>query len=200
MRRRLLTAWAGVFGLWAGGCVSSRPLLENPVLLHQAPPSCADNPVYVELPRDKCGYAKVFEKTLDVLGEYFVVATANRYEGRIVTHPRIAPGFEQFFKAGSPSCDERLLATLQTIRHHAIVKIAAAEDGGFWVDLKVYKELEDLATPIRSTAGAAIFRSEPTIERQYEVVEPVFTAPNWIPLGRDESLEQAILQKLKRCL
>jgi hypothetical protein len=142
----------------------------------------------------------VFEKVLSILSDYFVIATANRYEGRIVTHPRIAPGLERFFIAGSPDWDERLLATLQTIRHYAIVKIAAAQDGGFWIDIKVYKELEDLPQPTRALAGGAIFRSDATVERQFEVIEPTFTSSSWIFLGQDEALEQAILQRIKKCL
>jgi hypothetical protein len=80
------------------------------------------------------------------------------------------------------------------------VRIDAAADGGFFVQAIVYKELEDLPQPIRSTAGAAIFRGDITVERQFEVIDPTVFDHGWIPLGRDECLEQAILAKLKSCL
>ena len=166
-----------------------------------SPPACVENPVLIELPFDQGGYTKVYERTRSVLCDYFEIAIEDRKWGHFQTQYRIAPGFEQFFKAGSPSYDERLLATFQTIRNYAVVQISAAAGGGYFVDVKVYKELEDLPTPSRATAGAAIFSSSPTIERQYEVVEPIVTANNWIPLReRDEAFEQAILQKLKKCM
>jgi hypothetical protein len=199
MWRKYLAAWAGAASLLGGGCAATGPLLDNPVLV-RPDPAAVENPLYVPLGPYPSSYALVFERVLSVLGEYFVIATANRYEGRIVTHPRVAPGYEQFFKAGSPDHRERTLATLQTIRHYAVVKIGSAENGGFWVDVKVYKELEDLPRPTRQTAGSAVFQGDNTLERQYEVVEPALTNAGWIPLGQDESLEQAILEKLKRCM
>jgi hypothetical protein len=200
MWRRLLTAWAGALGLLSGGCLSSGPLEDNPILVRMSPPECVANPVLIELPFDHGGYTKVYERTRSVLCDYFEIAAEDRRWGHFQTHPRIAPGYEQSFKAGSPSPEERLLATLQTIRNYAIVQISADSGGGYFVDVKVFKEMEDLPAPTRATAGAAIFRSEPTIQRQYEVIEPIVTANNWIPLGRDEALEQAILQKLKKCM
>ena len=62
--------------------------------------------------------------------------------------------------------------------------------------MRVYKELEDVAVPTRQTAGAAIFRSDPTIERQFEVVEAGTFQAKWIPIGRDTKLEQVILERL----
>lgn len=197
MRRRLVTACAAVLGLAAGGCLSSGPLLDNPVLVRPDPTVCVENPVYV--PLGPPSYGAVFEKTLSILGDYFVIASANRWEGRIVTHPRVAPGYEQLFRAGSPDHQERLLATLQSIRYHAVVKISPANDGGFWVDVKVFKELEDVPRPSRSTAAAA-FRTDSTIERQYEVIDPAATSEGWIPIGQDEKLEQLILQRIKKCM
>ena len=62
------------------------------------------------------------------------------------------------------------------------------------------KELEDLARPSRATAGAAVFRGDLTVERQFEVIEPAVLENGWIPLGRDTALEQAILQQIKKCM
>jgi hypothetical protein len=93
-----------------------------------------------------------------------------------------------------------LEATLQTIRHRAEIDIEAAQDGGFFVSVVVYKELEDLSRPIRATAGAASFRSDNTVDRQFEVIDPAIFESNWIPLGRDTELEQAILQQIKKCM
>src|SRR5207302_1341106 len=135
-----------------------------------------------------------------IVDDYFEISVENRYEGRIETFPRIAPGLEQFWKEGSPDFDERVLATLQTIRHRAVVLIQPAEDGGYFVEVTVYKELEDLPRPSHKTAGSAMFRSEATVERQFEVIDPTVYESNWIPMGRDTCLEQEILERIKGCL
>jgi hypothetical protein len=178
------------------GCVTG-PLVDNPVHIGRAA-SPVENPVYV--PLGPMSYGTVFERVLDIVDDYFEIAVANRYDGRIETFPRVAPGLEQFWKNGSPLFRERLYATLQSIRHRAIVLIQAADDGGYFVQVTVYKELEDLPRPTRSTAGAATFRSDNTVERQFEVIDPTVFESNWIPIGRDTALEQEILEKIRGCL
>jgi len=193
MRRCGCLVWVGAMALATCGCATG-PLLDNPGILRPA----VENPVYV--PLGPQSYGTVFEKVIDIVDEYFEIAYANRYDGTIRTFPRISPGFEQFWKAGSPDFDQRLEATLQTIRHRAEILIQAADDGGYFVSVTVYKELEDLPKPVRSTAGAASFRSDNTVERQFEVIDPTVFESNWIPLGRDLPLEQQILQKIRSCL
>jgi hypothetical protein len=192
------TALAGVALLLLGGCASG-PFLDNPGVFlpgQSGPP--VENPVYV--PLGPPSYGQVFEKAIDIISQYFEIAEYNRYDGRIETFPRIAPGLEQPWKPGSPDFDQRLYATLQTVRHRAVLLIRPAENGGFFIEVTVFKELEDLARPIRATAGAAIFRTEGTVERQYEVIDPTRYESSWIPIGRDTQLEQVILQRIKKCM
>jgi hypothetical protein len=198
MWRTLLTVSAGVVLLASGGC-SSGPLLDNPALLRPDPTVTVENPVY--LPLGPPAYNTVYEKLLDILDRYWEIGDENRYGGRIVTIPRTEPGLERSLVPGSPSCEERLYATLQSIRWYAVAQIEVANDGGFFVDVKVYKELEDVPRPTRATAPVAAFRSDNTVvERQREVIETVTPDSNWIPIGRDAKMEQAILQELKQCL
>lgn len=172
----------------------SGPLLDNPTRIAAAPSVDSPNPVY--LPNGPIDCRLVFEKVLDVVDDYFEIYVANRYEGRIETFPRIAPGLEQPWKPGSPDFQQRLLATLQTIRHRAVVLITPADDSGFFVDVKVFKELEDLTRPSRATAGAASFRSDNTVERQFEVIDASVIDTRWIPIGRDLKLEQVLLKRI----
>jgi hypothetical protein len=180
-----------------GGCATG-PLIDNPLPIRPAGVAPVENPVYV--PLGPVSYGTVFEKVIDVLGEYFEIAYSNRYDGSIRTFPRVAPGLERFWQPGDPDFDQRLYATLQSLRHRAEVLIQAADDGGFFIQVTVYKELEDLPRPIRATAGAAAFQSENTVERQFEVIDPTVFESTWIPLGRDTPLEQAILEKIKKCM
>jgi hypothetical protein len=194
--RALAMAAVVVLVILITGCATG-PFMENPLMVGSQPVITVENPVYV--PGNPAAYNPVFERIIDVLDDYFEIAYANRYDGRIETFPKIAPGLELFWVPGSPDFDQRLLATTQTIRHRAIVLIQAAENGGYFVDVKVYKELEDLAKPMRATAGAAAFRSDNTLERQFQVIDPTVVDSNWIPIGRDAKLEQVILQRLRQC-
>ncbi len=197
MRRRLWTAWVGMAALLGSGCATG-PLADNPLFVRADPAVQVENPVYI--PQGGQAYNAVFEKVLDVVDDYFEIGYANRYDGHIDTLPRISPGLEQLWKPGSPDWYQRLEATLQTMRHRGFVLIQPADDGGFFVHVTIYKELEDLPRPTRATAGAASFQSDNTVERQYEVVDPTVFESNWIPMGRDTELEQVILQRLKKCM
>ena len=187
--------------LFATGCASG-PQADNPVWLRPGA-QAIENPILIAPGEPKpFAYAEEFEKILDVLDDYFVIAYANRYDGRIETHPLIAPGFEQPWKPGSPDPGERLLATLQTIRYRCIVLIRAAEPGGYLVQVTVLKELEDKRQPDRALPGGASFRDVPTVERQFEVVDPLVpkdASGIWIPKGRECALEQEILQRIRKC-
>jgi hypothetical protein len=192
MRPVLWTSVAGTALLLGMGCATG-PLQENPVLV--APDRAGfENPVF--LPQGPASYNIVFGKVLDVVSDYFEVAYANRQEGRIESFPRIAPGLGEPWKPGSPDLYQRTLASFQTIRHRAVVLLSAAADGGYFVDVKIYKELEDLDRPTRATAGAASFWSLTTIERQFEVIDAAAYDSLWIPIGRDSKLEQVLLERI----
>lgn len=196
MRRLMAMAWAAVLTALAG-CATG-PLLDNPTLLHPSADCTVENPVYV--PGGPQAYGAVFDNVLEVINEYYDVAYANRYDGRIETFPRTSPGFEQPWKPSTPNTYERLLATLQSMRTRAVVLIQPANDGGFFVKVTVYRELEDLPRPTSSTAGAAVFRTDQTVERQFEVIDPTVFQGGWIPKGQDHDFEQRILEKIKRCM
>jgi hypothetical protein len=200
MWRKLLTALTGAFAFLAAGCMTG-PIQNNPMFLRPDPAVTVQNPVWVpSLGVDRDAYAKVFENTVDIIDNYFEIRFANRYDGHIETFPRIAPGFEQFWKAGSPDAYQRLFATFQTIRHRCEVIIEPAADGGYFIHVTVFRELEDLARPIRAGNGAAAFRSDNPVERQFEVIDLSVLDTNWIPIGRDVDLEQLILQRIKKCM
>jgi hypothetical protein len=185
--------WAAGLAMSLAGCASG-PLQENPILVRAESPPVHENPLYI--PQGPMAYARVWEKLLDVLTDYFDIYYANRYDGRIETYPRVAPGIEQPWKPGSPDFRQRLLAFFQTIRHRAIVTVRTANDGGYFIHVQVLKELEDIPTPVRQTAGESSFRLESTVQRQYDVIDVNLFETNWIPIGHDEPLEQVILERL----
>ncbi len=197
MGRRLRLAWVAC--TLAAGCATAPPL-DNPVAVHHSA-SEIENPVLVSPGAPTAAsYHEVFEKTIDVLDDYFELLPPNPYDGRIVTKPRIAPGFEQFWKAGNPDHRNRLLATTQTVRQSATAEIRAGDRGGYLVYIVVEKELEDLDRPSQARTGAAIFLDTPSVDRQLEVVGPQApTAQGWYKIGRDFALEQQILRRIRNC-
>ncbi len=197
MRRFLCLAWAGTASLLLGGCMTG-PLQENPLLMRADAAPC-DNPIFVPLGPNPRVYNVLFEKVLEVVTDYnFEIAYSNRYDGRIETFPITAPGVGQPWKPGSPDLYQRFLATFQSIRHRAIVLISPARDGGYFIEVQVLKELEDVPRPIRSSAAAVAFRGDATVDRQYEVIDAAVYDTSWIPLGHDTKMEQVLLGRIAR--
>ncbi len=181
------------------GCVTAPPLdnpapvrargeeIENPVLVSPGQPTAA-------------AYQEVFEKTIDVLDDYFELLPPDPYDGRVRSKPRVAPGFEQFWKAGNPEPRGRLLATFQSIRQTATARVWAGERGGYLVEVVIDRELEDLPRPIQARNGSAVFQEAPSVDRQLEVVgSDVTTDQAWFKIGRDYALEQQILRRIRNC-
>jgi len=198
MGTRLRQGW--LLGILVTGCATAPPL-DNPGPVIRGPAVGIENPILVSpgVPTAS-SYHEVFEKTIDVLDDYFELLPPNPYDGRIVSLPRIAPGFEQIWKRGNPEPRGRLLATFQTIRQTVTAEIRAGERGGYLVYVVVDKELEDLARPAQVRAGAAVFQDTPSVDRQFDVVSPdAATAQGWYKIGRDYALEQQILRRIRDC-
>jgi hypothetical protein len=196
--RRIILAAGVAQALALAGCATG-PLADNPLRLRPAP-NPVENPVVVSPGQPgPAAYADVFEKVLSVVTEYFEISYANRYDGRIETYPKIAPGLEQPWRPGSPDSRERLLATVQSMRNRCFVRIEPNDQGGYLVQVTVFRELEDVPRPDRQSAGVASFRDATTVDRSFEVIDQSVLSANWIPKGRDTCFEQALLQKIQKC-
>ncbi len=200
MRLRVaITVFASALAV---GCASVPPL-DNPVLVR---PSTADeNPIIVAPGTPtRASYADVYERVLNVLDDDFDLRPSTRYSGLIETFPKIAPGFEQPWKPGSPDHRERLLATTQSMRYTAKVQITDGERGGYRIYVEVQKEVEDLPAPAgvggtNSPGALASFRETPSVDRRPElIIASVTTDRHWVPAGRDFAYEQKILKKIQR--
>jgi hypothetical protein len=88
-----------------------------------------------------------------------------------------------------------LESTLQSIRRYAIVRVVPAQ-GGYLVDVAVFKELEDVVQPVHASAGAATFRYDNSLTRVVDPVDEQGAHAGWICKGRDTALEQRIIHDL----
>jgi hypothetical protein len=199
---------ACLLALLPAGCATG-PLLDNPLRLpgaNVAAPAEAEPGVLIE-PGPGWTYPELFDAALDAVDDYFPIAYANRYEGRIVGQPSLAPGWEQpLRRGGSPDPYERLLASFQAYRYRCEVRIKEANPSGYFVQVIVRKELKDYPSPAGLFTAVPLFGDLSAFGReQFIVVGPDVTSPiadaadRWIPKGRETAIEQAILEKLRGC-
>jgi len=145
----------------------------------------------------------VWETVVDVVDDYFKVCAEEPVrrvgevltEGRLETVPQISPTVLEPWRRDTAGGHDRLENTLQSMRRRAVVRVIPAQRG-YWVDVAVLKELEDLAQPQHATAGAATFRYEDSLRRVVNPVGEVGACEGWIPQGRDVGLEQEIIAHL----
>jgi hypothetical protein len=169
-----------------------------------APPPVAviyQNPSLVPNP----SHEVVWDQVADVVSGYFriekeqpVRIVGNVFtEGRIDTYPQGGATLLEPQRRDSVGAYNRWESTLQTIRRKAHLRVQPAPaEGGFLVEVVVEKELESLPKPERTAAGATSFLSD-RAPRGVGSIRPTKAEPSeWIPLGRDIALEQAILAKI----
>ncbi len=190
--RRALVAWAFV----TVGCVAVAPNGQPPPVPVQYP-----NPALVPT-RD---YELLWRVLVDVVQDDFKIQNEQRVqqvsdvltEGRIDTFPRGGATYLEPHRDDSFGPYNRLESTFQTIRRHAHIRVIP-DQNGFFVDVAVLKELEDLPQPEQATAGAATFRSDtaPNYAGRDTASGDVYTGGSWIALGRDVALEQKILSRV----
>jgi hypothetical protein len=162
--------------------------------------AAVQNPVFVECADPDF----VFNQTVDVVDDYFTIdreESVHRIddvitEGRIDTFYQGGATLLEPWRGDSANSYEKIESTLQSIRRRAMVRVIPA-DGGFLVDVAVFKELEDLPQPEYSTAGAATLRYDGSIDRFTQPVAGDAPPFGWIPQGRDLALEQRMLADLQ---
>jgi len=117
-------------------------------------------------------------------------------EGRLDTFPKVGSTIFEPWQEDSAGGYQRLESTLQSIRRRLEVRVMPAE-GGYWIDVVALKELEDVARPLKATAGAATFRYDDSLTRVVNPVTEQEINAGWIPQGRDTALEQRIIGRLQ---
>ena len=166
----------------------------------QPVPVSYDNPVLLRI----ANYELLWDGIVDVVSDYFRIEREDPVrllghtltEGRIDTFPKPGATLLEPWDHDSANSYERLESTLQSIRRYAVVKVIPAQNGGFWVDVAVFKELENLRRPEHATAGAAIFRNDTSPAPAVKPETPTGANQSWIPQGRDTAVEQRIIGQI----
>ena len=169
--------------------------------------SAAGNPLFVAVEDREL----VWNQVVDELDNYFQIEREERVrlagnvltEGTITTYPRLGSSILEPWHRDSAPGYEKLLSTLQTIRRRAVVRVIPT-NGGYLVDVAVFKELEDRIAPEGGGTAPVTLRYDDSLVRPDAVGErnedafdefPPGTL-GWIPLGRDPQLEQRILNNI----
>lgn len=152
----------------------------------------------------------VMEQISDELDNYFRIYREERIrivdsvmsEGWIETHPKIGATMLEPWDRDSTRGFERMHASLQTVRRFAKVRVIPMADS-YLIDVQVFKELEDLPGPLESTAISRAHRHDNSLDVEFRLSEYAYTSvpepetSQWIPMGRDISLEQLIIRNIQ---
>jgi hypothetical protein len=157
--------------------------------------SVVSNPFFVPANNEEA----VWERTVDVVHNYFDIARENRLEGVIESHPKAGASALEPWHRDSVGIENRLESTLQTIRRRAFVKITPTE-GGYLVGAEVFKEREDVRGRTENSPGGATFQEARPLQRNLNLVLGQTAASGWISLGRDDALENRLLRELHTSL
>ena len=192
-----LSVIAAVIAVMLGGC---RAYVNEPIA---GPPSIPAGQPLNPLPVPMLERELVMDEVSDAIDDYFPILTEERIrivdgimsEGWIETRPTIGGSVLEPWKRDSTRGFERLHATLQSVRRFAKVRVIPTENN-YLVDLRVYKELEDLAAPVGSSISGQPVRIDNSLDvDRNEIV--VAQSGGWIPLGRDLSVEREILKNIE---
>jgi hypothetical protein len=159
-----------------------------------------ENPVAIPI----ANYQLVWDGVEDIVKQNFRIEREDPVrligntltEGRIDTFPMPGATYLEPWYHDSATDYERLESTLQSIRRFAVVKVIPAQNGGFWVDVAVFKELENLRQPEHATAGSATFRQDASLSSPLKPDQTPGKTQSWIPQGRDTAAEQRIIGQI----
>ena len=161
-----------------------------------ADPPYVPNPL--ELPPAQDDF--VWSQVVDTVDDYFRVAREQPVQnsdgmvldGRLETAYRIGGSILEPWRKDSTPGFERLQSTLQSVRRRAIVTVRPF-GAAYTIEVIVQKDLEDTDRSQYATESTATRRHDGTLLRNSNGYDDSPQTLGWIPLGRDASLEQAIL-------
>ncbi len=147
----------------------------------------------------------VWEQVVDVVEDYFPIEREEPVrlygntltEGRIDSYPTVSRTIFEPWRRDVVGGTAAMESTLQSMRRRAVVRVVPGEPG-YFVEVAVYKELEDVTRPEHATSGAATFRYDSSLTRVVNPIGEQAATEGWIPQGRDHDLEQRILGQIQQ--
>ncbi len=183
------------------GCRAFRQFgsyIDQPVLVDSQPQ--LSNPLSVPM----IDRWQIMDQVSDELDNYFRPSREQRIsildgvmsEGWVETHPTIGSTIFEPWRRDSTPGFEKAHASLQTVRRFAKVRVIPSGTD-YLIDVKVFKELEDLPQPLGANIGGKLLRYDSALDIDQTPADPATDSDGWIPMGRDYSLEQKILGNIQ---
>ena len=142
------------------------------------------------------GRAEAMKIAEDVLSRlHFTVAKADAESGIITTKPLAGGQFFEFWRKDTSGRVQSLESSIHTIRRRGTVSISPKGEGS-QVFVKVVKERKCAPGTSPDTLGETfnIFDTEDTDLMRQNQLDP--TDYEWVDMGRDDLLEQDILERI----
>lgn len=157
------------------------------------------NPVFVPVPDPEI----VFNALVDVVDDHFRIEREERVRlvdntltvGIIKSWPELSSTLAEPWRSDTVSFYDKLESTFQSYRRRSEVMISPVQ-GGFNVQVTVFKELEDMPKPLGANTGSGYLRNETSQRHVKMAVGQQPTVSGWIPKGRDSNLEQKMINQL----
>ena len=157
------------------------------------------NPIFVE----NYDHEFLWSILVDVIDSHFEIAREIpiRLHGNVLTEghleavPKMGASLFEPWHADSVGFGERFDCTLQTIRRRVEVHVVP-ETGGYTVELKVFKELEDKAQPLRAPSSASNLRFKDNADEFADKIDVDPSSAGWSIIERDIALENRLLLEI----
>ena len=172
---------------------------------HNAGPSGPPLPVFLEnplfIPAADADF--LWDQLVDSVDDFFKIDREERLkviggnitEGRLSTFPITGATYFEPWRGDSAPGFERLHSTFQSTRRRASARVTPAR-GGYYVEIVVTKELEDLYQPEQATVGGSTLRHDGSVVRTEPRPGGGPATLGWMALGRDRALEQRLLSDI----
>jgi len=191
-----LTLFIGGALLFSAGCSSYEPFAATRELSWRWDAPQSHNPIFVE----NYNHEFLWSVVADVIDNHFEIEREMPIrlygevltEGHLETRPKIASSFAEPWHADSVGFAERLDSTLQTIRRRVEVHVVP-ETGGYTIEVKVFKELEDNPRPLRAAANASNLRFRDDADEFADTIDIDPSSAGWFIIERDAALEKLLL-------
>ena len=116
-------------------------------------------------------------------------------EGHLESKPKIGASMSEFWHADSVGAAERFDCTLQTIRRR-VEALVVPEAGGYTIEVKVFKELEDNPQPLRAVTNASNLRFRDNADEFAEKIDVDPSSTGWFIIERDAAMENRLLMEI----
>jgi hypothetical protein len=188
-----------VFLLFLGGCSTYEPFaLREFSWQLNAPKSY--NPIFIE----NHDHELLWSVLVDVIDSHFEIAREMPIrlygnvltEGHLETKPKIGASLAEWWHADSVGVSERFDCTLQTIRRRTEVHVVP-ETGGYTIDVKVFKELEDNNQPLRAVSNVSNLRFRDDADEFADQIDVDPSDAGWFIIERDAAMENRLLMEIQ---